>query len=206
MFSMLTRRAGPALRSAFPKEDYSTQIYESVNELIEWSPTAGMLLLNGDTAGDAIEKISQAIGAGGGGLPIAMYDEQPTTVAIVRAMLAGAIDYLEWPIDPSKLEASVSSIDAGAASRLKENQKRQEAEALVKLLSGRELQVLTLMVKGHGNKGVALDLGISPRTVEIHRANVLTKAEARDRARTRSGLESTLGWTRDPRSAQHLTI
>ena len=157
---------------------YATQIYESVSELIEWSPTAGMLLLNGATAGDSIEEISKAISAHGGGLPIAMYDEEPTTVSIVRAMLAGAIDYLEWPIDPSKLEATVSSIDSAAASRLKENQKRQEAQALTRELSGRELQVLTMMVQGHGNKSVALELGISPRTVEIHRANVLTKLKA----------------------------
>ena len=171
-----SRRAQIAFRLSEGR--YSTQIYENVNELIEWSPEEGILLLNGDTAGDSITEIRTAINAKGGGLPIAMYDVKPSTVSIVRAMLAGAIDYLEWPIDNAKLEATVTSIDTGAAFRLKENQKKQEATALTSLLSSRELQVLTLMVKGHGNKSVALELAISPRTVEIHRANVLAKLNA----------------------------
>ena len=171
-----SRRAQIAFRLSEGR--YSTQIYENVNELIEWSPDEGILLLNGDTAGDSITEIRTAINAKGGGLPIAMYDVKPSTVSIVRAMLAGAIDYLEWPIDNAKLEATVTSIDTGAAFRLKENQKKQEATALTSLLSSRELQVLTLMVKGHGNKSVALELAISPRTVEIHRANVLAKLNA----------------------------
>ena len=171
-----SRRAQIAFRLSEGK--HPTQIYENVAELIEWSPEDGMLLLNGDTAGDSIEKIKSAINARGGGLPIAMYDVKPSTVSIVRAMLAGAIDYLEWPIDTAKLEATVTSIDARAALRLKENQKKREAQALTSQLSSREIQVLTLMVKGHGNKSVALELGISPRTVEIHRANVLGKLEA----------------------------
>lgn len=177
---ILDRNASRRAQIAFSLSQarYATQIYENVTELIDWSPDHGMLLLNGETAGDSIEEIARTINARTGGLPIAMYDVKPSTVSIVRAMLAGAIDYLEWPIDPEKLDAAVTAIDSAAASRLKENQKKQEALALTGSLSSRELQVLTLMVNGHGNKSVALALGISPRAVEIHRANVLTKLKA----------------------------
>lgn len=171
-----SRRAQIAF--ALAEDNFSTQIYENVSELIEWSPDEGVLLLNGDTAGDAIEQISAAVGTKSGGMPIAMYDVKPSTAAIVRAMLAGAFDYLEWPIDVGKLEATVSAIEGTAASRLKEHQKRQEAEALTRGLSGRECEVLSLMVKGFSNKTIAQELGISPRTVEIHRAKVLTKLNA----------------------------
>ena len=96
----------------------------------------------------------------------------------VDAMKIGAVDFLEKPFDDDLLIAAVRSalsFDADAAKR-----KAETAEIHDKLaaLSNRERQVLEGLVAGNPNKVIAFDLGISPRTVEIYRANVMTKMAA----------------------------
>jgi len=96
----------------------------------------------------------------------------------VEAMKIGAIDFLEKPFDDDLLLASVKSAlnqDAGKAQH-----KAELAEINDKLaaLSNRERQVLEGLVAGNANKVIAFDLGISPRTVEIYRANLMTKMSA----------------------------
>jgi two-component system response regulator FixJ len=96
----------------------------------------------------------------------------------VEAMKAGAVDFIEKPFDDELLLASVRS----AMTRLKrESDLATEASAARKrigALSERERQVLEGLVAGKANKVIGLDLGISPRTVEIYRANVMTKLQA----------------------------
>jgi len=96
----------------------------------------------------------------------------------VEAMKIGAVDFLEKPFDDNLLLASVRSAlrkDADLA-----RQKAETADIHRKLaeLSNRERQVLEGLVAGKANKTIAFDLGISPRTVEIYRANLMTKMTA----------------------------
>jgi two-component system response regulator FixJ len=97
----------------------------------------------------------------------------------VRAMKAGAIDFIEKPF---ALEAILDSLEV-ALSRLtpqdEEDPKKIAAAAKLALLSPRELQVLEGLLAGLPNKTIAYDLAISPRTVEIHRARVMDKMGAR---------------------------
>ena len=97
----------------------------------------------------------------------------------VRAMKAGAIDFLEKPFDEAHLLASVER--AFAALRDAAGRKAVSSEALerIALLTEREKQVLRQIVDGHANKVIAYHLSISPRTVELHRARVMDKMEAR---------------------------
>jgi len=96
----------------------------------------------------------------------------------VRAMKAGAVDFIEKPF---AAEAIRSSLEA-ALSRLNtrgENPAKATATAKLALLSPRELQVLKGLLAGLPNKSIAYDLQISPRTVEIHRARLMDKTGAR---------------------------
>lgn len=156
---------------------FRTQIYEDLKELSDWRPVEGLVLLNQD-AGCEIGDIQRMLKAQGASLPIAVYSQQPSTIKIVRAMLEGALDYLEWPFDASKLERTFRKIDKEFSPHLQRQQKQSEAAALVATLSGRERSVLELLISGQSNKGIARELGISPRTVEIHRANMMAKLNA----------------------------
>ena len=97
----------------------------------------------------------------------------------VEAMKLGAVDFLEKPFDDGHLLAAVQAAlnqDADAGKR-----KAALAKIHDKLtaLSNRERQVLEGLVAGKSNKTIAFDLSISPRTVEIYRANLMTKMEAK---------------------------
>ena len=97
----------------------------------------------------------------------------------IEAVRAGVKDFIEKPFDDEALLASIRAAladQAGSAER-----EGQEAEVRERLasLSTRERQVLDGLVAGHANKVIAYDLEISPRTVEVYRANVMTKMQAR---------------------------
>jgi two-component system response regulator FixJ len=92
-------------------------------------------------------------------------------------MKAGAVDFIEKPFEKAVL---LSALEAGF-DRLERAGKRhargEAARARLEVLTGRERDVLEGLVRGHPNKTIAYDLGISPRTVEIHRANLMTKLD-----------------------------
>lgn len=96
----------------------------------------------------------------------------------VEAMKIGAADFIEKPFDDEVLLAAVKS--ALDHSQKSANQEAERASLLQKLasLSSREREVLEGLIAGKPNKVIAFDLGISPRTVEIYRANVMTKTGA----------------------------
>ena len=96
----------------------------------------------------------------------------------VEAMKIGAIDFIEKPFDDETLIASVRNALNTTALAGAQNTELAQILARLELLSARERQVLDGLVAGNPNKIIAFDLGISPRTVEIYRANVMTKMEA----------------------------
>lgn len=93
----------------------------------------------------------------------------------VRAMRAGAVDFIEKPFEKSVLEAAIAQAQLHNDGRDRLQQMAQDAGAQLNVLTPREKEVLAGLVDGQANKVIAYDLGISPRTVEIHRANLMTK-------------------------------
>jgi two-component system response regulator FixJ len=96
----------------------------------------------------------------------------------VEAMRLGAADFLEKPFEDDVLLASVrSALDKGDRDQ-KRRVERSNIEARLAALSNRERDVLKGLVAGHANKQIAYDLGISPRTIENYRANLMIKMQA----------------------------
>ena len=96
----------------------------------------------------------------------------------VEAMRYGAVDFLEKPFDDEILLQSVRAALRQQASAAKRQSARAEIEARLAALSPRERDVLDGLVAGRANKQIAFELGISPRTVEIYRANLMDKMQA----------------------------
>ncbi len=96
----------------------------------------------------------------------------------VEAMKIGAVDFFEKPFDDEALLASVRSALRQQEGEKKRDMARAEIDSRIAALSNRERDVLAGLVAGRANKQIAYDLGISPRTVEIYRANLMNKMQA----------------------------
>ena len=111
------------------------------------------------------------------GLPAIVITGHGDVALAVEAMKAGAIDFIEKPFDEEAiLHAVQAALERGSEG---EGGDAPAIAARLASLSERERQVLEGLIAGHPNKTIAYDLGISPRTVEVYRANLMTKMEAR---------------------------
>ncbi|WP_417622432.1 response regulator transcription factor [Parasphingorhabdus sp.] len=115
-------------------------------------------------------------------MPIVILTGHGDVEIAVQAMRAGAINFLEKPYEK---EALIAAMDE-AFSRLEDSDLKEmaasEAEVRLACLTGRERDVLEGLMTGYPNKTIAYDLGISPRTVEIYRANMMEKLRVRSLA------------------------
>ena len=112
------------------------------------------------------------------GVPVIVITGHGDVALAVEAMKVGAVDFLEKPFDDDVLLASVQSALKRQDGETKRHTERLEIEGRLAGLSNRERDVLGGLVAGRANKQIAFDLGISPRTVEIYRANLMNKMKA----------------------------
>ena len=127
---------------------------------------------------DGLE-VQQALLTNGIAMPVIVLTGHGDISIAVRAMKAGAVDFIEKPFEKAILLEAIEV----AFDRLEDREARagraEDARTAVAGLTAREQDVLDGLAQGLPNKTIAYDLGISPRTVEVHRANVMTKLGVR---------------------------
>lgn len=161
---------------------FTVRVHDSATSFLLAAPTVGKACLVTDlrmpdmNGVGLLEKLRD-IGAMVPAVVITGHGDVPMAVA---AMNAGAVDFIEKPFEDDVLVDAIRR----AASRLEEASSPVEDIAIVRArlegLSERELQVLSAVAAGLANKTIAYDLGVSPRSVEVHRANIMSKMQARN--------------------------
>lgn len=162
---------------ALKTSGFQVRVYEDGDGILKVAPNleAGCILLDIRMPGmDGLE-VQEALKSKGVTLPVVIMTGHGDVSLAVRAMKAGAVDFIEKPFQKAVL---LSAIEHGMA-RLQQSasslREANNASVKLQLLSARERDVLDGLAKGLPNKSIAYDLGISPRTVEIHRANLMAK-------------------------------
>jgi two-component system, LuxR family, response regulator FixJ len=159
---------------------YNATVHESANSFLESVPSERSTCVISDIrmpGMNGIELVRRLKGRGSLCQVILITGHGDVALA-VEAMKAGAVDFIEKPFDDTTILDSIRSVlktrpaDPGYAMK-------KEAEARLSELSPRERDVLRGLVAGKINKVIAHDLGISPRTVEVYRANLMAKTGAR---------------------------
>ncbi|ETI65113.1 chemotaxis protein CheY [Sphingobium cupriresistens LL01] len=158
---------------------FAVQTYASGIAFLKAVKTAepGCILLDVRMPGmDGLE-VQEVLAERGVTMPVIVLTGHGDVGIAVRVMKAGAVDFLEKPFEKTALLASIgvafSRLDKSDARSLRE----AEARVRVAVLTPREREVLIGLANGFPNKTIAYDLDISTRTVEVHRANLMTKLE-----------------------------
>jgi two-component system response regulator FixJ len=175
------RRSLQALLEAF---GYKTRSYGSGNAIVAAMPrlTAGCILLDIQMPGTNGLDAQATLNERGCRLPVVMMTGHGDVPSAVRAMKAGAADFIEKPFDDETLIAVIGTALTRTASRSQSAVLAPDPPMLIALLSARERQVLRGILAGRSNKVIAFDLGLSIRTVEVHRARMLERLRVRNTA------------------------
>ena len=126
---------------------------------------------------DGIELLKR-MKAGQSRFPILIMTGHGDVPLAVEAMKLGAVDFLEKPFEDDRLTSMIEAAIRRAEPAAKDDAVTQDIAARIATLSPRERQVMEGLIAGLSNKLIARDYDISPRTIEVYRANVMTKMQA----------------------------
>ena len=158
---------------------HHAEVYADIGELLERPPKQGIVLAEDDGAAGAVASFLDRSAEKGLWLPVVMTAADPAIERVVAAIRAGAIDYLALPLEMNSFARRLSGIQADGERYAERREVEVRARMALDTLSPREREVLQFLSAGHSNKEIARVLAISPRTVEIHRGNMMTKLGAR---------------------------
>ncbi|MBA4163517.1 MAG: DNA-binding response regulator [Erythrobacter sp.] len=127
---------------------------------------------------DGIE-VQRILAERGVTMPVVIMTGHGDVSTAVRAMRAGAVDFLEKPFDKASLLRAIEMAFERLENRAGAVARAAEAEVIIGALTPRERDVIEGLAQGLPNKTIAYDLGISSRTVEVHRANLMVKLGVR---------------------------
>lgn len=168
--------ADPVRRHAVARALYETrhvEPYETPEELGRFWPDADLIFVHDN--GAFPQSLFAVMQAKSRWLPVVGYAAAPELSRVVDLIHMGAADYLAWPFTSAQLSLRLATVTERAELSLNSRRRAMRSQELIKTLSPREREVLLSLAKGGTNKSIARDLRVSPRTVEIHRANMMGK-------------------------------
>ena len=169
-----------SLQFLLDSANFDTRLFETAQAFLEALPaiTSGCVVSDIRMPGiDGIELLKRVKSAKVS-LPVIIMTGHGDIPLAVEAMKLGAVDFLEKPFEDDRLLARIEAALQQAEAGVRNEALTQEIVARVKSLSPRERQVMDGLVAGLSNKVIARDYDISPRTIEVYRANVMTKMQA----------------------------
>jgi two-component system response regulator FixJ len=166
-------------------------------EIIEEAPPSLSLVFAPDTRDAQLERTLEVCLERGHGL--LLYAVTVERSRVVEMMARGAQGYLKWPLSPDEVIKNLEIAQKYGRRRIAFAASHVRARVAIEKLTRRETDVLAAMVGGLRNWQIAVQLGISKRTVEVHRANVLAKLESAEGSAVSIGVYAGL----DPASPTH---
>ena len=158
----------------------NVETFPSAREFLDRLPSArtGCIVLDVRMPGMTGLELFDQMAAKGLSLPVVFLTGHGDVPTSVRAMKNGAVDFLLKPVDDEVLLQAIRQAVARHVSQQAREQERQSLEGRLRRLSAREHEVMEYVIRGDLNKQIAADLGISEKTVKVHRGRVMAKMEA----------------------------
>ncbi len=159
---------------------FDVKLFENAQEFLDALPSLAFGCVVSDVRMPGIDGIEllKRLRASHGGFPVVIMTGHGDVPLAVESMKLGAMDFLEKPFEDERLTAMIEGAIRQAEPAAKSEAATQEIAARVATLSPRERQVMDGLIAGLSNKLIARDYDISPRTIEVYRANVMTKMQA----------------------------
>lgn len=169
-----------SLQFMLESADYQVSLFESADKFLELLPGIQFGCVVSDIRMPGIDGIEllKRLKAAHGILPVIIMTGHGDVPLAVEAMKLGALDFLEKPFADDRLIAIIELALQQSEPRARTESIAQDIIARIASLSPRERQVMDGLVTGSSNKMIARDYNISPRTIEVYRANVMTKMQA----------------------------
>ena len=169
-----SRRALTSHLAAIGAEAWPFQSGSEFLEIIDHLMPA-CILLDMDVERPSGLDVLQTLQERQGGWPVIALSARPQLAVAVQAMKIGALDFLEKPVPGPVLAEALLPAWAALARSIEEGEARRGAQERVARLTPREVDILLALLAGRPNKAAAHEFGISVRTVEMHRAHIMTK-------------------------------
>jgi RNA polymerase sigma factor (sigma-70 family) len=156
---------------------FETERFESAEAfLAAYSPAwSGCVLVDLRMPGMSGLELQAEMGSRGFDMPLIMITAHGETSAARTSLKAGAVDFLEKPIDNQQLLSAIRAALEREAERIQKAAQEAEITRNLAKLTAREREVLDRVVAGRHNREIATELNISPRTVEVHKARIMSK-------------------------------